>query len=774
LVNQLRRFPGPVIDREIRLAAHAPVFARYGAFQNLTRRTKVGVRQRYVKDRDGKAVPDDRSVAMHQLLGIPSPFAADVPPLGPLLNERFLLVGSLLETGHSTVAIGVDLASAETCALKIVKRHAGIDREGKDYADRLRHEWTVLEALNGRAGAPKPIAFWEVEDRALLVLENIQGENLLQYVHTQELRSASGQQQLLLLAVTLITRLEELHAAGIVHGDLSPANFMVDSSGTLRMIDFEVSCQAEAPSTQGAFGVRGYTAPARMAGAAPRREHDLYSLGAILYFLVTGTDLAVIPQYDRVLRAGDMLNSPWREILASLVHAAPESTDQVLAEARQTLLHVLDNSESSPALLPPSAWRGLMSRHASETSSDREDALRQVEDLGSSILQLADPNSGQPGLWTSRHFTTPGEQFRDLYMGDAGIAFGLLRIGLCTERVDLIEVAVDCAERLWEHKPAEEESLGGLFIGEAGVGLLFLTLADILRDPLWLDRAVRLSRRLGEASFDSPDLLHGAAGRGLFHLWVYEHSSAPEDLALAVAVGQHLANTCERTSLGPFWRIPEGYGDLEGGMYYGIAHGSAGVGLFLAELAKTQPNDGTISLLRDIGHSLVQAGRSRDDADDLDWPDAPEGAFRGGVWCHGSAGIALALVRIYQVLKEETYLAYAVRAAESALRRAHQIGPTQCHGIAGLLEVYLDLFAETRDQRHLDAAHGLGERLRTAFVTEGPTGPMICSERANVLTSEFMIGSSGAASALARLLEPKRFGHFLNSPRRAFRPRQRA
>jgi serine/threonine protein kinase len=764
LSDRLKGFQGPPVDNELRLSSEAPVYARYGAFVQRTRRTRLGILMPVLTGADGRTIADVRAVPMHEVLEIACPFPTAIDSSLPsLIGERFLVVGPLAATAHSSIAVGVDLETGQTCALKTVKRHAGIDLFGRDNADRLEHEWALLSSLQDAAPVPRVVALVESEGRATLVLEHLQGRTLLEYVRSVESGRASWPRRRLRVAHRLTAVVQKLHAAGVVLGDLSPANVIMEHDGGLRIFDFEWASRVDEPWPRGSFGTEGYTAPSVLAGASPGPEHDLYSLAALFFYLASGTELSTVPQYDRLLRNGGTLDAPWEQVLGSLLSATPDRVAEVLEEAQNLLVTSVDASR------PGAAPSGATSRPGTgicreAPDMDPEAISRLVCEVATSIASMAERGGGGGGLWVSRHPTSFRQSHRDLYMGDAGIGLGLLRIGLAAGRVDFIEVALAAAQRLWSSR--EGEILPGLFIGEAGVGLLFLSLAEITGDPLWLDRAVEVSRWVAGLEFGSPDLMHGTAGRGLFHAWVYESTSAPEDLAAALAAASHLESTLESTRWGPLWRIPEGYGALQGARYFGLAHGSAGIAYFLAELAAVHDID--TSLIERIGRSLERAERSP--AGSPDWPDAPSGEFRGGVWCHGSAGIALALLRIHRVLGRESSLASAVRAAESALRRAHQIGPTQCHGIAGLIEVLLDLFEQTGAERHLLAAQRLGMRLSRYFVSDGEYGPMICSESPKVLTADFMIGSAGAAAALARLLDPRRFGYFLRSPRHAFRP----
>jgi hypothetical protein len=86
-----------------------------------------------------------------------------------------------------------------------------------------------------------------------------------------------------------------------------------------------------------------------------------------------------------------------------------------------------------------------------------------------------------------------------------------------------------------------------------------------------------------------------------------------------------------------------------------------------------------------------------EDANGLAWPsDEEEGAF-APMWCHGAAGIARFFIHAAQINVVENAMTVAEGAARSVARGARRAGPTQCHGLAGNIEVLIDFFQATGD-----------------------------------------------------------------------------
>lgn len=756
LTERLRGFPGPVIENELRLKNDAPVYARYGGFIPRRQKTKLGTYMDFIENKDGEAVPDLRSFPMYKVLDFSNPFPDAVEfNIEKILGERLLRIGPLAETRRSILEVGVDLETSKPCVLKRVKRHSAIDGSNRDAVQRLKVEEKMLQFLKDTDAVPRRYTLWEDKDWAVLSMELIEGNNLFQYAKARQQDSSITQGDLAKLVNNITNIIIKIHKENVVIGDLSPTNIMVEPSGKIKLIDLEFA-RKRGNKQSNKHGTFGYTAPWVLTGEVARFQDDLYSLGAIIYYLVTGTDVSSIPNAHSLLVEGDSLPEPWKSIVINLVEKGQEPTSELL---KKTLYgcNLIKDDMSFPKVVMVDT----------KLNQESKSYLPTLEKVGNSILSFGQWSIGVSPVWLSRHPYTNGEKYRDFNMGDAGIAFGMLRIGLATERIDFIEASVNVAERLWTK--SDDIFLPGLFVGEAGIGWLYLTLYELLGDSIWLERAAHVSHLVAEMEYDSPDLFHGTAGRGLFHTWVYKYTNDPEDLTAAVSAAYHLQCTYEMTSEGPLWNIPNEYGELEEHAYYGIAHGNAGIAYFLAELSNFATFSWVENLMHKIGESLKNVAE-RDSKTGLpSWRDRPNGVFRNGVWCHGSTGIALMYIRMYQASNEDKYLQLAIQAAENALQQGHRIGPTQCHGIAGLLEVYLDLYEVTKNPEYLMISRRLGERLEKVFVVKTGEDLMICAEFPDVLTSEFMVGASGAAAALARLEQPDRFGHFLQSPNLAFR-----
>jgi serine/threonine protein kinase len=758
LVGLLGGWPGPVIENELRLQPHAPVFTRYGSFARRVRRSQLGLQMDVIESPTGELVCDVRGVPLHEALSVACPFSDALLASAPkVIAERFVLVGLMVETLHSKILHAIDLQACDTCLVKLVRRHTSVSRCGRDAADRLRAEYDLLSELR-MPELTRVRAFHMADDWAALAMTRSEGRDLLDWRQAAPRGAAS----LLAVAANVVKVLCALHERTVIFGDINLRNIMVSETLEVSFVDLELASRAAEHSEAAEFGTHGYRAPGLVPGARVTYQHDLYALAGVLFYLASGMELWSVPRSDELLRDfGAELPEPWRGVQELLLRDTSGSSVETLREARARLL-----------ASPPSA--DLPCRLRPRRGFERADLKRHVQRTAQAIVRLAQPDEDGHPVWVSRHPTTRGQHYADLHLGDAGIALALLRIGLSLESLDLIEVAIRAGLGLVGQlaRPGHE-SLPGLFVGDGGAALLFLSLHEVLGTDDWLARAMAVSRKLASSTCPSPDLLHGTAGLGLLQIWIYEYTRDPADLAAALAsAGTLLAAVPDSGDVG--WVIPDAYGDLGGQQLHGMAHGTAGVAYFLNELLRVHPEAPVASLLYRSIESLGRARAPNPRIGAVDWLHAPGGEFRGGVWCHGAAGIAQALARIYQRTRDPELLLLVEQATHAALLQSQWLGPTQCHGLAGLIEVLLDVHRATGNEELAAAARSLGAHLMRYYTEETEFGPLTSAERHDVFTPEFMVGASGAAASLARLLDVDRWGSLLLPPRDAYRPIHRA
>ncbi|MFE7881788.1 serine/threonine-protein kinase, partial [Streptomyces sp. NPDC057417] len=151
-----------------------------------------------------------------------------------------------------------------------------------------------LEAQTaGRLNHPHVVGvldFGEFDNRLYLVMELVDGDSLSQVLATSGPMPA---ERVAVLAAQASAGLAAAHAQGIVHRDVKPANLLLDARGTLKIGDFGIARFMDDPgaaltATGQIVGTGMYLAPERALGKPAGPASDMYSLGCVLYQLLSG------------------------------------------------------------------------------------------------------------------------------------------------------------------------------------------------------------------------------------------------------------------------------------------------------------------------------------------------------------------------------------------------------------------------------------------------------------------------------------------------------
>src|SRR6266498_1789397 len=227
-----------------------------------------------------------------------------------LLGDRFVVGQAIRHANKGGVFRAVDSTTGAEAVVKQARPHVEATESGSDVRDGLRHEAAMLDRLAPLRVAPRKLDLFEQDGHLFLAEELLPGVPLRRFVGEQagELPGMPWQPALE-LARSLTDLIGAVHSAGVVLRDLSPGNVIVGPDGRLGLIDLELAAEPGAEAL--VAGTPGYVAPEQLAGRPPSTAADLYSLGAILFLVATGTDPAFLEDRPRTRqpsrRAADWL-----------------------------------------------------------------------------------------------------------------------------------------------------------------------------------------------------------------------------------------------------------------------------------------------------------------------------------------------------------------------------------------------------------------------------------------------------------------------------------
>lgn len=206
-----------------------------------------------------------------------------------ILGERYELVEQLGHGGMGTVYRAVDRRLRRTVAVKTLSAELALQPE---FLARFQREAHAAAALNH----PGVATVHDVGEDAgggaaepYLVMEYVSGRTLGHVLKDGALPVARAVD----IAGQVLDALEHSHRHAIVHRDIKPANVMLTGSGQVKVVDFGIAkALSEAVTrltgTGVAVGTPAYLAPEQIGGADTDHRTDLYSVGCLLYELLTG------------------------------------------------------------------------------------------------------------------------------------------------------------------------------------------------------------------------------------------------------------------------------------------------------------------------------------------------------------------------------------------------------------------------------------------------------------------------------------------------------
>jgi hypothetical protein len=489
--------------------------------------------------------------------------------------------------------------------------------------------------------------------------------------------------------------------------------------------------------------------PQQYSGEKPTFADDVYALGALLYALSTCTEPATAPNPgDLLARPPKLLNhsldQAWIQGIVRCLAPKPEQRYRSIREVETVWLEEIPDQTESVSILRQDE---SVSRWIEREQWAKDSASR----LAETLCRAASKSPGGKGVaWTSRENTGAGHQCRDLAIGNAGAVLALAKLSALgqqshKEMLESATISLAAAPRFLG------TPLAGLYIGEAGVGMAFLRSGQVLCQSRWVEAAHEVGEFVSTLPFASPDLYHGTAGRARFHLELWRVTGDEVQLRAALAAGDELLNSAEHSTQGAYWTIPAGYGGLSGRNFLGYAHGAAGIADVLLDLFDTTSQDkyreAAVAAREWIFHWSSESSTS---SSTVGWPSVPEERLFPPFWCHGATGIGKFLLHAACIDLHPHSMELALKAARASAENARWAGPTLCHGLAGNIELLLEVGRATGDRKWYEQAWELATLLR-AFATETDQGLSWPSDIATVFTPDYMVGYSGIGVCLMHL-----------------------
>ncbi len=389
---------------------------------------------------------------------------------------------------------------------------------------------------------------------------------------------------------------------------------------------------------------------------------------------------------------------------------------------------------------PTAAWTG------------RED-IQKERDLGTTLAKYLESRA-HPGISNNDSWTwvSPAPSFHqhsdawnakalalDLYTGSIGVALGVAHAFQVFKKENYAEIVYRVFNPIIEAIASEESSLlvleearDAALMGEPGIAFALAGAAECLDDPRLKEAATvlgdRSAERLAQAEHPSPDYLTGQVG------------------AAALLLGYDLVTNREAL-LGVLDRhaqdIIDGRVEEEWWSYSGFAHGISASIFALSRWNQQMPSEERAQHAVKI---LLERLHEFDNGESWESQISGEGS-RNGVWCHGTAGISLALAAVQVWMPELSARADLERAVHHALHEGTGRNLTYCHGDMGTLDILEWVVNHVPD---LPDAEKIRDVLDNGYSTSLLQKTLDDKSVRYSLTPSYMVGTSGVLSWLTR------------------------
>lgn len=201
-----------------------------------------------------------------------------------VLNARYEIQSRLGDGGMATVFGGTDRVLGRRVAIKVLSPHYARDRKA---VERFRREAQAAAGLNH----PNVVSVFDTgsdDGVHYIVMEHVEGRTLADVIGEE---GALPPGSAATIAVDVCRALASAHEKGMVHRDVKPGNVLLASDGGVKVTDFGIARVASGEPltvTGSVMGTASYLSPEQARGGEVDERSDVYSLGCVLYEMLTG------------------------------------------------------------------------------------------------------------------------------------------------------------------------------------------------------------------------------------------------------------------------------------------------------------------------------------------------------------------------------------------------------------------------------------------------------------------------------------------------------
>ncbi len=693
------------------------LYYRYGGMRQVYSMDFMGQKLPMLVTPEGAHIPDQRNPYFDVPPWEHDPFPAEDDAGEMTLKDgRYLVQSALGFSNTGGVYLAIDQTTGADVVIKEARPHVEMHGDGLDATSRLVREQRNLELLGPLGISPVVLDAFHDWENAYLVEERLDAFDLreLMLKHSPLMKSKPTAQDgrdyyamYVKIFRGLLHAVDRAHQAGVVVGDISPSNIMIDKVDlSVRLIDLEAAFLAGSDESDDIYtpGFRRIMKGRRKASCF---QDDKYAVAAVMFYCMfplmamayIRTDLfdTVLPVMVEDIGWND---TPLPAIIQGLV-----SDQLTLAEGADLLsqpgrLHAPYAAAQRPAPAVADSIAQLLAFMDTHSHIDPQQTLFPLDPFAHSTNTMS-LGFGATGVIHAFHVAghVPPQAVQERY---------------ATELQALDHTALP----------------PGFLTGLAGIAWSALS-----RGEVGLARELLASAAGSSLAHDHHSLYYGMAGIGLVHLAAYNATADSAYLDTALSLAQRLGETVQCSERGAYWQDT-------GGVRIGMGYGQAGVALFLLRLSQlTDEPSWRVLGLQALRHDLSYGFELEPGV--TTFPSSPEEVNTYEPYLEqGTAGIAKVAIR-YGLWEE----------VDRLLVDCHRKYAGFCgliYGLAGMLEVFVDAYLYSGDPKYLQMAARPYQGIADLYLFEEGDTLAVPGENLFRVSFDHATGMAGVVRALHR------------------------
>lgn len=722
LFKELKLYNGPYILSDKRYKDCKVLYFRYGGIKRNVMLSITGEKIPVLVSPDNELIEDARTPYFNPPSWAKNPFAEkesekDSSEEIVLNKDRYLIKEALSFSNSGGVYLAEDRKSRQEVIIKEARPYTILDDEGKDAVSLLKKEYEILRFLEGTDIAPKPIEFFHEWEHTYLVEEYLKGLNIREIILKKNpltkvnpcLKDTKEYYDTFVkLFVSFTNVLRTLHKKGIVFGDLSAQNLIINNDTySLKLLDFEGAFRVGIEKPTRLFTL-GFRDARRVFKSIQDFKDDIYSMGLVMsYFLFPTNSFFLLRDdyHDNVLKIF-LDDLGWPKMVFNIVKCC--------LQRNADYSYIIDSLKRQVRLKKPKYAEDIKKNEVKEI----------IKKFGAFISNHLEYNK-ENRLFPADPFMYK-TNLLSIGFGATGVMYALKNSGFSIPKraFHWIEKKLKDVNEL-TYPP-------GFLTGTSGIAW---TLWDLGYQAKALEcMHISNNHRLLKSHHS---LFYGSAGIGMANLYFYLKTNNEKYLDAAIDLGKFLLHSAQENDKGIYW-------EDKGKTYIGYGYGQSGVSLFLLRLYQLMGEKqflayGERALKFDLSHGFeMEEGV-------LSFPASADDNTTYEPYIEaGSGGIAKVLLRYGMSDKTEKII--------NDVNRKYAVFSGLSFGLASFIDVLTDAYVFSAEKKYLTMAKRPLTGIKQLYLLKTKKRYAVPGDNLYRISCDYATGVAGVMRTLYRYI----------------------